>query len=73
MGALKFIRNPLLMSLNAQMTVVLGQIFVPLQPLFPQVGIHLVCDPPKADSSGLVAFINIFLAAPSLIDKRVGH
>jgi hypothetical protein len=33
----------------------------------------LVCDPPKADSSGLVAFINIFLAAPSLIDKRVGH
>jgi hypothetical protein len=40
MGALKFIRNPLLMSLNAQMTVVLGQIFVPLQPLFPQVGIY---------------------------------
>ncbi len=33
---------------------------------------HLVMDPPIADSSGPEASINIFPAASSLIDKRVG-
>jgi len=39
--------------------------------LSPKAGIRLVSDPPKADSSGPVTSINIFLAAPYLIDKRV--
>ncbi|OPY21375.1 MAG: hypothetical protein A4E26_01639 [Methanobacterium sp. PtaU1.Bin097] len=72
MGPLKFIRAPLLMLLNAQMTLVSGKIFCALSEAAPSDRYkHRVGDPPIAVSKGPVASINIFPAAPSLIDRRV--
>lgn len=71
-GSLKFISAPLLMLLKAQITLVPGKIFCALSEAAPSGKYkHRVGDPPIADSSGPVASINIFPAAPSLMDKRV--
>jgi len=72
MGSLNFINAPLLMLLNAQMTVVLGKIFCALSEAAPSGRyIHRVGDPPIADSRGSVVSISIFPAASSLTDKSV--
>lgn len=72
MGSVKFIRAPLLMLLKAQTTLVSGTIFCALSAAAPSARYrHWVGDPPIAVSNGPVASINIFPAAPSLIDNRV--
>ncbi len=73
MGSLQFIRAPLLMLQSARMTDGSGETFCALSATAASCRHkHLVTDPPIADSSGPEASINIFPAASSLIDKRVG-
>ncbi len=72
MGSLQFIRAPLLMLQSARMTDGSGETFCALSAAPSCRHKHLVMDPPIADSSGPEASINIFPAASSLIDKKVG-